>query len=1303
MNEINSLGWWNEYFQEQWEENSGKEQTTFFVNIALEHISTFIKKDIIENKYSICDFGCALGQGTNILKQAFTESRITGIDYSSEAIKKAKSIYKELEFLEGSINDIDSFDIIFTSNTLEHFENPISMIEGILAKCKRYFICMVPFEEYTRCESHLFTFEKESFPKKIGDFDLVASEIIDCRQYASRYWEGKQILVIYKNKEKESLNTVMKDKTNNDKVRIWDRVAEGYITEITNSDIEIANKMTDVLDKLGIDSGSKLLELGCGSGHISAMLGEKGYNISLLDFSPVAIEKSKQVCEKYNIEATYYEQDFFKLKDIETQDVIWNSGVLEHFDEKELKVLLKQIKTIGAKYFIFLVPNVQSLPYLLFRYHKMAHEEWEYDYEYLRDNYECIINSVGMKVIHTQYLAKELTNYLFSVGNKSKEYIQYLNEMNKNGLLPTEQLYLKMYVVDMEGSEQSLEIDTGNVDEIKYKTDKFDLISKVNGYKHEIKELNEYMDKQLKQKELEVLEKDNELKRILEQLAEADEVRLQQKKEQENQLDYLQKEIEQLKEVNNHNINQLSLKNDEIQKLVVSCQDKEEKINFTKAQIKNYEETLKEIYDSHLWRVGLKYYRIRDKFPLTKWIHGVAKKKRLQKNLEMVTNEQANSIDNKVVECKNIIEDINEQVVQPSCITMCEEQVVNQSYTKQDIILLSVIDWDFRFQRPQHLAKNLAKLGHRVFYFNANYISPDVKVKNIDSNLFEVTLGNSYGERIYDIEFEQLTNESYKKEIRYIMDRYNIREANIIVEYPTWEPVARYMKEIYGFKIAFDYIDDYTGFEETNNSALLVHTKRLLKISDLTIATSLFLQEKASQYSNNVTIIRNGTEFEFFNKAYRKNRATDNRPKIGYYGAIAEWFDVEKIAYIAKNKPDYDIELIGHVSSNEAEILKQYKNVKFLGEKDYKSLPKYLKEYDVCLIPFQSDIDLIKATNPVKFYEYLSAGKKIVATEIPELEPFKDEYVYLANENETFLRYVEMCVEERDTLKSPEELREFAKTHDWQARCEVLEDELKQIHPLVSIILVTYNNLHYTKQCMESLLNKTAYPNYEVIIVDNDSKDDTPNYLKQLEREQEVVKVILNDNNSGFAGGNNIGIRASHGDYIILLNNDTLVTRGWVTSLIKHLDKEKIGMVGPVTNSIGNESQINIGYKTTETMDKFAIQYTTQHQNEIYQDIKVLAMFCVAIKRDLMEEVGLLDENYKVGMFEDDDYSMAITQKGYEVVCVEDTFIHHFGNASFKKLEDKRYQEIFNHNKNYFEGKWNVVWTPHKYREGVNI
>ena len=91
-------------------------------------------------------------------------------------------------------------------------------------------------------------------------------------------------------------------------------------------------------------------------------------------------------------------------------------------------------------------------------------------------------------------------------------------------------------------------------------------------------------------------------------------------------------------------------------------------------------------------------------------------------------------------------------------------------------------------------------------------------------------------------------------------------------------------------------------------------------------------------------------------------------------------------------------------------------------------------------------------------------------------------------------------------------------------------------------------------------------------------------------------------------------------------------------------------------------------------------------------------MFCTMFPRKLIDEIGLLDENYGVGMFEDDDYSMAVHKKGLRTVLAEDTFIHHFGSASFKKLEDNVYNELFQKNKAYYEEKWQCKWIPPKAR-----
>lgn len=197
------------------------------------------------------------------------------------------------------------------------------------------------------------------------------------------------------------------------------------------------------------------------------------------------------------------------------------------------------------------------------------------------------------------------------------------------------------------------------------------------------------------------------------------------------------------------------------------------------------------------------------------------------------------------------------------------------------------------------------------------------------------------------------------------------------------------------------------------------------------------------------------------------------------------------------------------------------------------------------------------------------------------------------------------------------------------------------------------------------------------------------------------IKIVLNKTNRGFAGGNNDGIAVSDGEYIVLLNNDTVVTRGWLTGMLKHFAADDaVGLVGPVTNSIGNEAKIPVWYQNMEDMPRFAYEYTYAHMGEEYPHHGILAMFCLMISRKLYDQVGPLDENYGIGMFEDDDYSVASKRAGFRNVMAEDVFIHHFGSVSFKKLEDETYMALHSKNRKYFEQKWGVKWSQPQFRPG---
>lgn len=636
------------------------------------------------------------------------------------------------------------------------------------------------------------------------------------------------------------------------------------------------------------------------------------------------------------------------------------------------------------------------------------------------------------------------------------------------------------------------------------------------------------------------------------------------------------------------------------------------------------------------------------------------------------------------------------------CLSEQLRNILQEKYTKYDVIILSVIDYNFRHQRPQHFATRFAANGHRVFYVNANFIRND-SITEISQNLHVVDFSCQYHNAIYSMNGQDTLNWMQEK-FDNLFYSQGIRDAVVIVDYPNWVYGAEFIREKYGFKIVTDYMDDYTGFLGTAEEFLKNNCIRLLQKSDAIVASSQFLYDVACKYTEEekLTIIRNGTEVEHFLSAGEWKNEPKERKVIGYYGAVAHWFDYEKICYLAKVCPEYDIVIVGEVSEHKKK-LEKWNNIKLLGEKSYQELPKYLAEFDVCLIPFDTSTDLIKATNPVKFYEYLSAGKKVVATEIPELMPFKDEFVYMSNDNEQFVNYVKMCAEGKDSLKGKAECVDFARENDWQKRYEGFQKVCSDCVPMISIIVLTYNGLEMNKKCIQSILDRTAYANYEIIVVDNKSTDGTIEYLHELE-ELNIpnMKIVYNQENLGFAGGNNVGIQEANGEFVLLLNNDTVVTRGWLTSMSKHLiSNSNYGMCNPVTNSIGNESMINVNYHNEKEMIEFAYLYTSKNMNCEYTDVDRLPLFSTLIKKEVIDKVGMLDDSYKIGMFEDDDYTEAVKYAGYDIVIAEDVFIHHINNASFKKMNDDEYKKIFEHNKTIFEKKWGKKWTVPRYRTGV--
>lgn len=252
--------------------------------------------------------------------------------------------------------------------------------------------------------------------------------------------------------------------------------------------------------------------------------------------------------------------------------------------------------------------------------------------------------------------------------------------------------------------------------------------------------------------------------------------------------------------------------------------------------------------------------------------------------------------------------------------------------------------------------------------------------------------------------------------------------------------------------------------------------------------------------------------------------------------------------------------------------------------------------------------------------------------------------------------------------------------------CYPEDQELsEETQSLTSIVILTYNKLDYNKLCIESIRQYTKQGSYELIVIDNNSKDGTAEWLQS----QQDITFILNTENVGFPAGCNQGIRLAKGDSILLLNNDTVVTPNWLINLRRCLfSAGDIGAVGAVTNSCSNFQSIYCEYGSIEDMISFARQVNRPNP-ACWEDRTRLVGFCMLIKAEVIKKIGLLEEAFSPGNYEDDDYCLRIRHAGYRLVLCRDTFIHHFGSISFGE-QATHFNNLLETNRQKFIEKWGI-------------
>lgn len=223
----------------------------------------------------------------------------------------------------------------------------------------------------------------------------------------------------------------------------------------------------------------------------------------------------------------------------------------------------------------------------------------------------------------------------------------------------------------------------------------------------------------------------------------------------------------------------------------------------------------------------------------------------------------------------------------------------------------------------------------------------------------------------------------------------------------------------------------------------------------------------------------------------------------------------------------------------------------------------------------------------------------------------------------------------------------------------------------VYIILLNYNSIEHTKECIDSLL-KLDYKPFQIVVVDNHSQDAVEDELKAYQN----IVLIQNKDNFGFAGGNNIGIKYAldHGaDYVMILNNDTVVESNFLSIMVEQALKNHAAVVCPkILNYYERNKVMYAGGYISQIKGGVTLLGLGEYDNQKWNSIKEITFAhgcCMLIDKIVFEQINLLPEEFFL-YYEDTAFSVLLNNKKFKLLYVGNAVIYHKESVSVKKGSD---------------------------------
>lgn len=496
----------------------------------------------------------------------------------------------------------------------------------------------------------------------------------------------------------------------------------------------------------------------------------------------------------------------------------------------------------------------------------------------------------------------------------------------------------------------------------------------------------------------------------------------------------------------------------------------------------------------------------------------------------------------------------------------------------------------------------------------------------------------------------------------------------VLVELPEGEVVA-FAREAkrQGARILYDKIDDWAVCSWARWYSAAVEDE-LIALADDLVGSARALVRQLAAGGRTAHLIPNAVDTtRFFARERSDAPPTDlvrGDVTLVYAGSLwGEWFDWALLRALAERKRGWSINLIGDPPTW---IDPLPANVHLLGLKPQAELPPYLGATDVCLIPFVPS-PLVDAVSPLKVFEYLAMHRPVVAAPMPELEGLP--YVFTARDvDDTIVAIERACA----TPPPVAELERFAASSSWAARVQQLRRLVAA--PRISVIVLCRDNREVIGECIESLLRARGDAAYEIVVVDNGSRDGSLAILTQHASRGEIT--LLQNPVNGCASGRNLGIEASSGEIVVFLDSDQrALFPGWLDPALdvlrRHADVGAVGWTGGWFDEGGGRGA---------TVEQLAERGTALEPGGFRTDVAYLGSGGLVVPRAVLRATRGFDEALDPTCFEDTDLSFQIRDAGYQLACCPAIGVDHRPHGSTGSLPE--YAEIYRRNERYFLDKW---------------